>query len=115
MQLVVKLENDIIYSWKPQFFSYLWYKIIIDNKEYDIPGRDGKYFEDLGTYDDITFNVNFNFKERREYLNKTFRDYKRMIRKSKTLMMMDDSEIFYKKLHLLINSLLKLFYLDILI
>lgn len=65
-------------------------------KEYDIPGRDGKYFEDLGTYDDITFNINFNFKERREYLNKTFRDYKRMIRKSKTLMMMDDSEIFYK-------------------
>ena len=65
-------------------------------KEYDIPGRDGKYFEDLGTYDDITFNVNFNFKEKKEYLNKTFRDYKRMIRKSKTLMMMDDSEIFYK-------------------
>ena len=65
-------------------------------KEYDIPGRDGKYFEDLGTYDDITFNINFNFKEKREYLNKTFRDYKRMIRKSKTLMMMDDSEIFYK-------------------
>ena len=69
-------------------------------KEYDIPGRDGKFFEDLGTYDDITFNINFNFKEKREYLNKTFRDYKRMIRKSKTLMMMDDSEIFYKISHI---------------
>ena len=36
MQLSIKKEDERIYSWKPIYFSYLWNKIIIDNKEYDI-------------------------------------------------------------------------------
>lgn len=65
-------------------------------KEYEIPGRDGKFYEDLGTYEDISWPVEFNFKDNGQGMESLFRKFKRLLRNAKTVYKGTDSEYFYK-------------------
>lgn len=65
--------------------------------EQEIPGRDGKFYEDLGTYEDITLTVEFNFRSRnKKTVDQFFREYKRIIRKAKVFSKQSDPTVFYK-------------------
>lgn len=75
-------------------------KISVSNRQYretDIPGRDGIFYEDLETYEDLTQTIKFNFRARKGHtVDETFRSFRRMIRKSKTLAKQSDNTVFYK-------------------
>lgn len=63
--------------------------------EREIPGRDGKLYEDLGTYDDIEIDIQYNFVS--NDWNETFRGVKSWINniKDRKLIFTDDANYFY--------------------
>lgn len=64
--------------------------------EVSIPGRDGIYYEDLGTYDDITLPVEFNFCSKDKTVDQRFRYYRNVLFKAKELMRSSDPDMFFK-------------------
>lgn len=64
--------------------------------EYEIPGRDGKLYEDLGTYEDITWDIKFNFKSIDLSIESMFREFRNILRKAKTVCKEIDMDFFYK-------------------
>lgn len=65
-------------------------------KEHTIPGRDGIYYEDLGTYDDITLPVQFNFMSKDKSVDQRFRYYRRILSMAKEFRRESDPDMFYK-------------------
>ena len=72
--------------------------------EYDIPGRDGKLYEDLGTYDDIEITLTFNYMCAPDQWHDTFRKCKKMFLDAKTLEFSDDNEFYHRVKKAVINT-----------
>ncbi|WP_297238122.1 hypothetical protein [uncultured Faecalicoccus sp.] len=65
--------------------------------ETTIPGRDGIFYEDLETFDDINQSVKFNFRARKgQTVDTSFRQYRRFLRNAKTYAKQSDPTVFYK-------------------
>ena len=65
--------------------------------EYQIPGRDGKLYEDLKTVEDIEINIDFNFMSTEKDWSGVFRAAKRWLLGAKgKLILGDDQDFFYR-------------------
>lgn len=65
--------------------------------ETTIPGRDGVFYEDLGTFDDIVQSVKFNFRSKKgQTVDTTFRYFRSLLRKARTYAKQSDPTVFYK-------------------
>lgn len=65
-------------------------------KEYDLPGRDGKLTEHLGTYQDIQISVDFNFVQEIKKWESRVREISRWLSGTGELSFSDDPDIYYK-------------------
>lgn len=64
--------------------------------EVSIPGRDGIYYEDLETYDDIVLPIEFNFRSKDKTVDEAFRYFRRVLADTKELMRTSDPDMYYK-------------------
>lgn len=69
-------------------------------REYEtvkVEGRDGELYEDKGTYEDITIQIEFNFKAEPDEWTRRFREIKNWLNghMDRKLMFSDDIEYFY--------------------
>lgn len=64
--------------------------------EVTIPGRDGIFYVDLGTYDDIVLPVEFNFQSKKKTVDERFRYYRSVLFNVKELMRDSDPDMYYR-------------------
>lgn len=69
-----------------------------DYREYEIKGRNGKLYRDLGTYKDIPISIEMNYVGSEEQWNITWRDIKKWLLKGgiRKLSFSDDLKYYYK-------------------
>lgn len=65
-------------------------------REYDILGRNGKLYEDLGLYEDIPLEIEFNYMTSKDLWFETFRQCKKIFLNAKTISFRDDFDFYYK-------------------
>mgnify|MGYP000273188996 FL=1 len=67
-------------------------------KEYSIPGRNGKLYEDMGTYEDIQFEIEMNYISSEYQWGIKWHEVKRWLFKSghKRLSFSDCPDIYYR-------------------
>ncbi len=65
-------------------------------KEYEIPGKDGKLYQDLEVYDDIEVTIKFNYLTNKDKWHEIFRKCKKLFLSAKTLQLSDDVEYYHK-------------------
>lgn len=73
-------------------------------KEYDIPGRDGKLYEDTKTYDDIEITIDFNYISDKNKWHDVFRLCKKVFLNAKKLQLYDDIEYYHIIKKIIINT-----------
>lgn len=74
-------------------------------REIEIGGKNGKLYEDLGTYDDIEITVKCNFASKKsDSWNEDYRRIKEWIKGVETLTFSDDLNYFYKVNKVTIDS-----------
>lgn len=75
-------------------------------KEYEIPGRDGKLYQDLDVYEDIEVSIEFNYMTSKDRWHEVFRDCKKHFLKAKQLWLSDDPEYYHvvKKIEITTNE-----------
>lgn len=64
--------------------------------KYKIQGRDGELHEDTGLYEDVVITVPFNYIGNANEWFSSFRKYRKVFYKAKTLQFLDDMQWFYK-------------------
>lgn len=89
---VKSTDKKIQVSKRPNFPS-----VQKDYDEIDLKGKNGKYYVDLGTYQDITFEISCNYIEDINEWAKKWRNVKKWLLKShEQLSFSDDENYFYK-------------------
>ena len=65
-------------------------------KEYDVLGRNGKLYQDLGLYEDVEVVIEFNYLTNDQNFYTMFRTFKKLIYSAKTLIFSDDAENYHR-------------------
>lgn len=63
--------------------------------EYDIPGRDGKMFEEMDTYDDVEVPISFNYMTNPDMWHQKFRQAKKLFMNADEIVFSDDIEYYH--------------------
>lgn len=85
-------QNGIVVTKRPDFPSPE-----INYNVYDIPGRDGQLYEDLGTYNDIEIEIECNYISNPNLWHSRWREIKKwLLKKHDFLSLSDDNEYCYR-------------------
>lgn len=66
-----------------------------NTNEYDVPGRDGKLYEQMDTYDDVEIPISFNYMSNKDMWHHTFRQAKKIFMNAEEIVLSDDNDYYH--------------------
>lgn len=66
-----------------------------NTNEYDIPGRNGKLYEQMDTYDDVEISISFNYMSNKDMWHHMFRQAKKIFMNAEEIVFSDDNDYYH--------------------